>query len=388
MRIGTTEMMTLIQQKHDALAAYELNHSQLTFRARSDWTNFTVTLHRPSQFRHLQTRVAKLWGKIYFRAVAGTGGRTWAFRLQDPPGPEQFMREVQAMVRPGDPRLREEDIRILGTEIALDVYHATNDRLALTHVVLHCLRHQARPLAGCVRITHKRKRVDALYPCEVFDAVSAGNATIRTGPIDGDHTCRFYLKDYDTVDGVPYAPIAPERWRARYENTLTGEAVPFRTVKEWRDFKFESMAKDMFAMLMPSPTRSPLVAMMQARMVQLGRRPDSYKRRPSDRRQRTVSMRRDSFTNDRIRQALRALTSAQSCRNSVAPLPKLNCSPLERLPEPGLRPEYIDKSLVTKWCHGTVWKEQRGPPHCRRRDQSQQSHPDTPSNPQATGRKK
>ena len=233
--------------------------------------------------------------------------------------------------------------------------------------------------AGCVLV----QTPQACRQCTVSTRSTflQSGKPIRTEPKDGDHTCRFYLKDYDTVDGVSYAQLPADQWRARYENTLTGEAVPFRTIKEWRDFKFESMAKDMFAMIMPAPTRSPLVAMVQARMVQLGRRPDSYKRRLSDRRQRGGSTRRDSFTNDRIRQALRSLTASQSCRNSVEPLPKLNYSPLELLPEPGLRPEYIHKSLVTKWCHGTVWKEQRGPPHCQRRYQGQQSHSRTSSDP-------
>lgn len=362
---------------HDTIAAYVLDLNQQSFKAAIDWQAFEVTLQSPSQFRHLQARTQKIWGKTHFTQVPGSSAKSWKFRVQNPTGPAQFMQDVQAMARPGDPRITERDIRILGTEIALDVYHCKGNRSALMEAVLHLLRHQAHPLMGEPRITGKHTFKLPTSPYQVLQALHQGDVTIRTGPQDADHTCRFYFKDYDTVDGVPYVPLPQAQWRARFENTLQGDAVPFRSIKEWREFKFESLSNNIFALLMPCPARSALVQSMQARKVQLGRRPDSYKRCQSERRQRGAFTRRDSLANEKIRQALRALTTAQSCRNSVKMAPKPGLWPLHKPLQPRRAPKYLEgisnhnlgmvqgvtiQSTVTHWCHGTVWKEQRGPP--------------------------
>ena len=361
-----------VQEKHELLAAYKPDLSSLSARACIDWIEFLVTLPRPSQFRHLKARTAKPWGKVFFTEVDGTNGKTWKFRVQNPPGPVQFMEEVQAMVRPGDAAFTEQDIRVVGIEVALDFRHATNDRQALIHTALHCIRHQARPLAGSPRITRKGGVVTPVYPHEVLEALSDKKSTIRSGRKGDDHTCRFYFKDYDSFNGKRYAALPPDKWCARFENTLIGNAVPFKTIQEWRDFKFESMSKDLFAMVMPTPTTSKLVTSLQARMIQLGRRPDSYIRPGTERRQRGAGTCRDSVLNDKIRQALRSLTARQ---NSVKESPDNPEPPLERLPIPTVFPKYIHKSIVTKWLNLPVWPSPRDPPHylCRSRRMAQPS---------------
>lgn len=364
--------MVSVLSKHEAIAAYTLDHSSISVRTLIDWIECEVTLPSPSQFRHLQTRIAKHWGKVFFTELGGAKGKTWIFRLQNPPGPDQFMKEVQALVRPGDETLRAQDIKILGIEIALDLYHATNDRQALIHTALYCIRHQARPLAGCPRISRTKEVVTPVYPYEMLEALSDGKSSIRTGQEGDDHTCRFYFKDYDSVDGLPYARLPPNKWRARFENTLEGEAVPFKTIQEWRDFKFESMSKDLFAMLMPISTGSELVTSLQACKLQLGRRPDSYIRPSTERRQRGAFTRRDSVLNDKIRQALRSLTARQ---NSVRKSPDPEEPALVRLPIPTVFPKYIHKSIVTKWLNLPVWPSPRDPPHylCHSRRMAQPS---------------
>jgi hypothetical protein len=85
-------------------------------------------------------------------------------------------------------------------------------------------------------------------------------------------------------------------------------------MESWRAFKFQSLARR-FAMIIPD-TQVPLMQVMQADVAQLGRKPDSYKRRPSDRKKGAPGTRRDSELNERIRMALRGLTAAQRCQNS------------------------------------------------------------------------
>lgn len=368
-----------MEEKHAHMtpASNVMVSEQLIFRGAIDWVACVVTLQSPTQFRHLQARTHKVWGKTHFEEVPGSNAKSWRFKVQDPTSPGQFMEDAQCMRPAGDRPITEGDIQITGIEIALDVYHAEGNRAALIAVVSHMLRHQACPPEGELRITGHGTCESPTHLCQVLAALHAGGVTVRTGPMYADHTCRFYFKDYDTLGDVKYAPLPQAECRARFENTLIGEAVPFRTVQEWRDFKFESLSDRYFSMVMPVAASTALGTFLQAQMIQLGRRPDSFKRRLSDRRKRGVCTRRDSDLNDKIRQALRGLTRSQSCQNSVKPLPKLGLFSLGEVLHLGCSPKYrhiylskrlrkdlqaSNQSIVTRWCHGTVWKEQRGPP--------------------------
>lgn len=298
-----------------------------TFKARVDWLEFAVDLKSPSHFRHLQNRTHEVWGKVFFEPVAGTEQKTWRFRVQNPLGPDQFMRDVQLMAPPGDPVIGEDQVRVIGIEIALDAHHPTNDRQKLALATVHMMQHQAIPPGGLPRITGKHVCRVPASPHDALQALLYQSVSINIGEEGADHAVRLYVKDYDTVDGVPYIPLPPSQWRARFENTLTGKEVPFATIEGWRNFRFETLAKDRFGLVMPVQERSPLVTQLQAHSIQLGRRPDSYKIRSSDRRKRAAFTCRDSVTNDKIRQALRALSRSQFCQNSVKNLHRRDAVP-------------------------------------------------------------
>lgn len=316
-----------------------------TFKAGNDWMEFQIKLSSPSQFRHLRARVLDTWGKTYFDEVPGSQAKTWVVPVQNPPGPDQFMRDVQAMVRPGDPPIRECDILITGIETFVDAYCPNSDRAVLSQAALHMLRHQAHPPAGEPRICRERGWYFPESKDQVFQALSNDPITIQLGEQNADHKCRFYVKTYDTINGQSYATLPPEQWRARMENTFRGGALPFTTISGWRAFKFEWLSKDHFALVHPDANCSALVRERQFYNIQLGRRPDSYKIRASDRRQGAVGTHRDSVTNDSIRQALRALTTAQACRNSVKFSGLILPASLGRLHNGIATPEYCITSI-------------------------------------------
>ena len=315
--------------------------NNFTFRAALDWVEFEVTLPSVSQFRHVQDRMLEVWGKTYLTPLGvPESTRRFRFRRNNPPGPDQFMRELQSMVKAGDPPITECDVRVLGIEVALDAYIEGSDHQALAQAAMHFLRHQAHPPAGLPRITGKGYVHEPKTPQEALQALSHEKISINMGKKGADHTARVYVKNYDSMDGVQYAPLPPEQWRARFENTLQGAAVPFTTIQGWRCFKFEKGLADHFALVTLDATPNSLPALMKDRLIQLGRRPDSPKRRPSDRRGRAPYTQRDVKTNDKIRQALRALTRAQSCQNSVTKIDTRQSAPLESVCEGHESPKY------------------------------------------------
>lgn len=306
-----------------------------------DWMDFCITLQSPSQFRHVQARLTEVWGKLYVTPVDGpASSKSFVLRIHNPPGPEQFLRELQAMARPGEPAITEDDVIVVGVEIALDVYVPSGNRQLLALVGTYLLRHQAHPPEGLPRITSTHKAAETDSTQEIFEAFLSGESTIHCGPQGSDRACRFYLKDYDTVDGVPYAKLPPDQWRARFENTLKGPALPFTTIGGWRKCRFEKALADLFALVVPDPKHSTFLAAMEHYRLQLGRRPDSFQRRSSDRVKRGALTLRDSQLNDQGRQQLRALTRAHRRRNSVnIDLPD-NSSSLESSDDAGTTPRY------------------------------------------------
>ena len=346
-----------------------------SFSAAIDRQAFEVRLHRSTDFQQLQKRTSPTWGKTYFRPVVGSHGKGWVFWIHNPAGPDRFMRQVQAMVRPGDPPIKEDDVRIVATEIAVDVRHPSNDPEILASAAQHFLTSMARLPAGHPRITappyfyspklaadHASAKADhaiatatarrqgkatpapfqarrghcpdvlsrpaALQALRDGLTINQGKApNSRTGLGGDSYRLRIYVKTRDTRNGIAYALLPRAEYSARIERTWEGAEVPYATINEWRNFRFESLANEHYSLVMPSADMSPLARLLQERMVQLGRRPDSCKIRPSDRRKRRAFTCRDSSTNDKFRQALRALTRAQSCRNSVKTFPAMDLPP-------------------------------------------------------------
>jgi hypothetical protein len=375
--------LTMIQPPH-AMSSSKLakpkrglsaERAGLSFSGALDRQAFEVWLHRSTDFQQLQKRTYPTWGKTYFRHVAGSRGKGWVFWIHNPAGPDQFMRQVQAMVRPGDPPITEDDVKIVATEIAVDVRHPSNDPEILALAAQHFLTSMARLPAGHPRITvppyfYAPKLAAAYAAAKADHAIATANArregkaapvpfqvkrgqcsvvssrltawqalcdglTINQGKapnsktgLGGDsYRLRIYVKTRDTRNGIAYAPLEPAEYCARIERTWEGSEVPYATINEWRNFRFESLANEHYSLVMPSADITPMARLLQERMVQLGRRPDSCKIRPSDRRKRRAFTCRDSFTNDKFRQALRALTRAQSCRNSVKTFPAMDLPP-------------------------------------------------------------
>jgi len=329
-------------------------------KAVVDRMRFEVTIQNPSQFRHLQDRTAAVWGKTYFFRQ-DTAGLVWEFWIQDPAGPTQFMIDVQAMRGSSEPPIAENQIRITGIEIAIDAYHPTNDIDALAHAAFHFLQHRANLAKNSPRIpistyfaspilTVKWKATKAehavaiaearrlgveppprpekpLGRCPAVESPAHAQRALKHGlgihqgaaPHKKTGKCKdavgqhFYVKTTDTAkDGESHAPLPPTKWRARMEDRLQCDdpqkhpPLPFDTIAAWRTFRFATLA-ERFALVIPKPPHSPMIALCREQhATQFGHIPGDF---ILGRRQSANYTRRDSVTNDKIRQVLTALDS-------------------------------------------------------------------------------
>ncbi|MFZ3084936.1 hypothetical protein [Rhodoferax ferrireducens] len=366
-----------------------------SFRASIDWIEIELTLIEPSQWHAVRRRAYGVWGNLFVESLeSDESSKKFRFRVQNPRSPDEFLRQLQTLARAGE-SLTEESVKITGVEIAIDARHPSNAPEILATAALYLLRHQANLPNGRPRITipayfdapilaakyaaamdansiaiadanregrqapgrllkkdgecpdveSNREALRALRRCLT---INQGRAPRRESGDRGDsYRSRHYVKTKDTRDGIAYAPLPTEEYSARSERTWIDRDVPFVTIEEWRHFRFETLAAD-FALVLPVETDNPLVALLQEASIQLGRGTDSYKIRPSDRRKRAAFTRRDSVTNDRIRQALRALTRAQSCENSVTNLPAIDMAPEGDFNLHGASPEYSNHNTVNQ----------------------------------------
>ncbi len=299
--------------------ACPFNPENFRFKAVIDWVKVRVTLASASQFRHVQSRLIPIFGKLHVKACDGNDSSLrFDITFQDPDGPNSIMPGLQSALRGDGPALKETDVQVIGLELALDLYSRTSDPASLAAAALHMAVHHAHPPPGPARATKPKKYFVPATKSDIFAELNAG-FTLNAGAKNASHTSRYYVKKKDTIDGVPYTLLPSSQHRARFENTWRGDLTPpFKTMAEWRNFRFESLSEQ-FALVTPLPTTG-LAALLQDRITQLGRtldrtggelrHPDAMAKSqlPSYRRKRASNTQRDTPTNQKIRQALRNLT--------------------------------------------------------------------------------
>ena len=293
-------------------------------RASIDRIVIEVRLNQPTQFQHVQARMASAGaGKQYVHEI---DPQTFRTTIQNPTGPDAFMVAVQALAPPGSGPVSESDVRILEVEISLDAKpRAPADRDQLVNATLHLVHHHANP-PGKFRIVRSSEHWQGTTapPSQMLFkvALQAGDNTICAGwhadvvkrETWGDpFRLRAYVKEYDTNPKATdpkatYKSLAQEKQAARIEAILSGDRRPFTTVAEWRAFKFESLTK-YFRQVRPTPA-SQLAALSQRWLVALGQ-PTDIDKKASHRRNSMTGTARDTDLNRRIYVALTRLTQRQ-----------------------------------------------------------------------------
>lgn len=306
-------------------------YAGLKFNAVIDWVEVRIKLHGQTQFRHVQGRLesSPAWGANapYVREERIGGRSLVTFRVQDPAGPADVLRRVQSAACPGTPTITEDDIEVVGMEVALDLYSAGLDRNALVDAALHMYRHHARPPAelpgGWPRIAESGRYRAAADVRDVRAGLADG-WTVNAGHENGAYRARYYVKTSDTIDDESYATLPLAQHRARMEVTLQGPELPFSSMRAWRAFRFDSLASRFAMRRTVTPTAKAcrsatpqhragpltLAALLQAQTARFGV-PANASRLARHKRTHRAWTSADTAWANRARDALRRLTRAQ-----------------------------------------------------------------------------
>lgn len=301
------------------------------FKAVIDWVALSITLPSATQFRHLQNKLAPNFGKLFVKPCKGDEtSMKFHITIQNPVSPDQILSGLQSLTFSNGWQLSEADIRVVGLELAIDLFTSPETAVALLTVAAQRMAVCHAHPPGSLRITKPKHYFAPATKRDIFTELHAGYS-LHAGERYGTHTSHYYVKRHDTNEGVQYAPLPVAQHRARFENTWRGDLTPpFKTLDEWRNFRFESLSEQ-FALVKPAPATG-LAELLQSASNQLGRplkktddeprHPDAIAKSqlPNYRRNRAASTQRDTPTNEKIRQALRNLTKTKATKvreNSV-----------------------------------------------------------------------
>lgn len=281
-------------------------HPLAAFKPRAvvDWVIIRFTTPRPTQYQHLRNRMPPEW-RAHAKPIGKNTNscREWLLTIQDPPHASAIARVLRG--QGVDPF----DVGIEALELAIDWYPRSQEaRAELARAAHHLVRHLACPPSGTPRTTEPGHYRAAARPRDTLRALSDG-FTVNMGAQEANHCARFYVKRHDSGQAGAYRDLPEAQHRARGEVTLSGEALPIKTLADLASFKFEALAKYLHQRKVTTP-KTQAGALYRQEVQQWGR-PIDAKKRASRRRQSSRATEADSTANEWIYNALRGLTRAR-----------------------------------------------------------------------------
>lgn len=311
-----------------------------------DWVAIRLTLISPTQARHLRAALPPSWAgggeAPYVMPAAGERSHTdkvFTIRVQDPLSAARVERDVNRLAQRFPLASPPE---VIGIELGIDasVEGADADLIDMAETFFRCLTSPAsvnrritgeKGTTGTARSGAETRRLNraALAPGQ---SLVIGN---QTDPV----AHRVYIK---------------EGTRARYEVTLQGDALPFRTLDEWAAFKFERLSSHFRWRLHCQPANG-LMAVLQDRQVALaGFRAHSATHRRG--RVHMVGTVADHELRDEALKALRRLTTAQRRDRTAKPKLPARASGMEVIPTKPARQVVDSKEINPSVLSTTIVK--------------------------------
>jgi len=286
---------------------------EFRLKADIDWVDVVVEFSQPTNFRWVRTRLPQGFNnaRVYPPEERPENCRSFKVRILDPRNPAH----VENMIRQLDPwpaLFEPERVRVVGVGVSLDALPRGMGNLDEFLVAAeHLLRHQAHPPMGRPVISGPGGDVAAALRREVRTALGEG-ATISCG--DEHRSVRVYVKRHDTPVGEISKPLPEHAWSVRMEVALTGPLCPFHSLEQWSNYRFEDLVP-YFRFVKQEAPKTALLGLLRDHMVRLGK-PRDFAGLGNERRSRRQGICSDGQLNQRITNALRAL-SRRTCAAEI-----------------------------------------------------------------------
>lgn len=290
-------------------------HPLQKFRLKADidWVDVVVEFSQPTNFHWVRTRLPQGFNnaRVYPPEERPENCRSFKVRILDPRNPAH----VENMIRQLDPwpaLFEPERVRVVGVGVSLDALPRGMGGLDEFVVAAeHLLRHQAHPPMGRPVISGPGGDVAAALRREVRTALGEG-FTISCG--DEHRRGRVYVKRQDTQVGENSRPLPEHAWSVRMEAALTGPLCPFHSLEQWSNYQFKDLVP-YFRFVKQLAPKTALLGLLRDHMVRLGK-PRDFAGLSNDRRSRRQGICSDGQLNQRIMNALRAL-SRRTCAAEI-----------------------------------------------------------------------
>lgn len=274
-----------------------------------DWIELEVELNKASNGGALNRLGRKELGfNAHFRPLdkgAGGAATRFCFRIQDPPSWAGIADVLQAL---GEEYSFAAEPVITGMEVSLDAYAKGASLEALAQLTAERYRFMQTTVSGNHRYSGRRARkhdVEGIAVKTLHSRLADGR-NIVIGHRNAPLSQRLYVK---TTDNAGAIRLPQERWRSRWELTLQGPEMPFRTLAQARGYRFVRLSK-FFATRQPTENLSSFERLRMA----ANRNPGSKREKKVLRRWYSSQTVADSTANAVVYAALRKLTRRMNPR--------------------------------------------------------------------------
>ena len=226
-----------------------MNYKKFRFNAVIDWIELEIETVIPTNFQTI-----KRHGELcYVEAIdpgAGSAASQFRFKIHNPKT-WQYVDAILNGINDDTPLLTASTL-VKSIEVSVDAYSKSASREELLELTARFYRYLTNPVSQNHRFSGlKNKSIEKIsYNQQVKALLDSGRNICIGNNRDGckgtykwksdDLYMQIYLK---TTDNDGKEKLIEEKQRARIEIRLQGTALPCKTLEEWRNFKFQSLAE-------------------------------------------------------------------------------------------------------------------------------------------------
>jgi hypothetical protein len=311
-------MASHVQETHSDLAQY-MNLKNVKLNANIDWIKIRISTAKPSNPQSIKAFIDKALpgSNTYVEAIGGSSNNTasvFEFRIQDA-NYTLTNRLLTGLEEKWGPLV---DVQLLAVELAVDFYtKGKANPQDQRELLIQLVRGHSSLDRRNFRATQKNKNAqkiilanDLRTAVEVESTLMSGNKEDKTLRIIASPVYhRYYIKRTDNNGTIKLPPV---KHRVRVEVGLSAESMPFKTMKEFRDYDFAKLAKH-FNFRKEAPSSPKLIRLVRSMLPNIGT-PKHVELAPHL--SSTLQLRRttanhtvaDGELNGRCRDALRSMT--------------------------------------------------------------------------------
>ncbi len=223
-----------------------MDYTCYRFRAVVDWIEVQIHTAQPTAFDAIKRQSRLPFVEPQDPAPFGKGKSATIFniKIHDPENWAQVVKTVANIAKKYE---LSKPFEVVGVEVALDAIPRSGaaSMLELATMAAHFAKHSTFPQDNVRLYREGRNNGDFTF-MPVSDKNTLRHLAIGWQHMRGNIDSHCYQHAYAKTTDHNKNPLPVDQHRARIEITLRGDNLLCKTLDDWKDFKFEKLAKPYF----------------------------------------------------------------------------------------------------------------------------------------------